>query len=301
VKRASSPPPLLPGWKRALLAIPARQRGRSAALQVGIALESRADRSGLAWPSGAQLSEDSSLHLRNVRRGLASLREWGFIQDTGHRRGINGKVIVWQLTQPSTQIALDFEGANGGDRRHHWKQPNGGDQDPLMVARKQPNGGVGRHPEASEEALYTKPAAAQRAAAPDVISTRPPTLPNLTDRDRVLLTRWVKNNEPWAASSLDDLVASCLAWHRDPSNLSTVKTPRRAIYNWIKIARARFRQDDSATNGRSGGTHPRRGRLSLAQAEADVLAGKYLSFAELGGADERTEIDVTPPRRKPPP
>ena len=194
MKRAPSPPPLLPGWKRALLAIPRGFEGRLSALAVGFALESRADRSGRAYPSAAQIMADASLSIRSVRRGLAGLRRLGFIVDTGDRVGHTKQIVVWQLASPSRQSELELEPElathrKGASRWHSYNAERvptvGRERVPTLVHK-----GASRwHPEAQEVSIEPKPAAAQRAAAPDVISTRPPTLPNLTDRDRVLLTR----------------------------------------------------------------------------------------------------------------
>lgn len=51
-----------------------------------------------AYPSAEYLSQATSLDRKTVQSALRSLRDDGYIQDTGHRMGKTGQVIVYRIT-----------------------------------------------------------------------------------------------------------------------------------------------------------------------------------------------------------
>lgn len=70
----------------------------SSAKFVLVALSNCADgRDFIAWPSVAYLVEATSQDRKTVQANLALLREQGFIEDTGERRGSTKQVVVYRL------------------------------------------------------------------------------------------------------------------------------------------------------------------------------------------------------------
>lgn len=56
----------------------------------------------VCWPSYRHLTERTGQDVKTVEAGLRRLREAGFIEDTGDRRGGTGQVVVYRLTTPAT-------------------------------------------------------------------------------------------------------------------------------------------------------------------------------------------------------
>lgn len=56
----------------------------------------------LCWPSVKHLSEATSQDRKTVMDALQRLREWGFISDTGERKGITAQVPVYALKSPES-------------------------------------------------------------------------------------------------------------------------------------------------------------------------------------------------------
>jgi hypothetical protein len=73
----------------------------SSAKFVLVALSNCADgRDFIAWPSVAYLVEATNQDRKTVQANLAHLRDLGFIEDTGERRGSTKQVIVYRLKTP---------------------------------------------------------------------------------------------------------------------------------------------------------------------------------------------------------
>lgn len=71
--------------------------GRSADKLILLSLSDRAGEEHLVWPSHERLSRDTELNKKTIKEGLKRLREIGFIRDTGERRGLTQRVVVYQL------------------------------------------------------------------------------------------------------------------------------------------------------------------------------------------------------------
>lgn len=54
------------------------------------------------WPTVAHLSTITALDRKTVIDGLHRLRDWGWIRDTGERRGATGQVPVYELKTPES-------------------------------------------------------------------------------------------------------------------------------------------------------------------------------------------------------
>lgn len=65
-----------------------------------VAMANHADGDMRCWPSSAHLCAQTSQDRKTVQANLQRLREWGYIVDTGERRGVTKQVPVYQLKQP---------------------------------------------------------------------------------------------------------------------------------------------------------------------------------------------------------
>ncbi|WP_371763364.1 helix-turn-helix domain-containing protein [Massilia sp.] len=65
-----------------------------------VAMANHADADMRCWPSSAHLCGMTSQDRKTVQANLQRLREWGYIVDTGERRGATKQVPVYQLKQP---------------------------------------------------------------------------------------------------------------------------------------------------------------------------------------------------------
>jgi len=70
-----------------------------------MALASRFGRGDAAWPSNAQLIEDTGLSARSVRYGLRCLERCGLIEDRG-RTGATRQIRVWGIVTQPPQLDL---------------------------------------------------------------------------------------------------------------------------------------------------------------------------------------------------
>lgn len=72
----------------------------STAKFVLVAMANCADAELLCWPSIPYLVEKTSQDRKTVQENMRRLRDWGFIEDTGDRKGITKQVIVYRLKTP---------------------------------------------------------------------------------------------------------------------------------------------------------------------------------------------------------
>jgi hypothetical protein len=72
----------------------------SSAKFVLVAMANHADADMRCWPSSAHLCSQTAQDRKTVQANLARLREWGYLIDTGERRGTTKQVIVYQLNTP---------------------------------------------------------------------------------------------------------------------------------------------------------------------------------------------------------
>lgn len=72
----------------------------SSAKFVLVAMANHAGQDMLCWPSAAHLASQTSQDRKTVQANLLRLREWGYLVDTGERRGTTKQVIVYQLKTP---------------------------------------------------------------------------------------------------------------------------------------------------------------------------------------------------------
>ena len=75
---------------------------RSSTKFVLVAMCNYANEFGECYPSAKQLSDDTAQDIKTVESNLKRLREMGFIEDTGERRGNTKQVIVYRITHPKT-------------------------------------------------------------------------------------------------------------------------------------------------------------------------------------------------------
>lgn len=72
----------------------------SSAKFVLVAMANHADTDMRCWPSSVHLCTQTAQDRKTVQANLQRLREWGYIEDTGERRGTTKQVIVYQLKTP---------------------------------------------------------------------------------------------------------------------------------------------------------------------------------------------------------
>lgn len=72
----------------------------STAKFVLVVMANHADAEMKCWPSTVHLCEQTSQDRKTVAENLRRLREWGYIVDTGERKGLTKQVTVYQLKTP---------------------------------------------------------------------------------------------------------------------------------------------------------------------------------------------------------
>lgn len=72
----------------------------STAKFVLMVMANRADDDMICWPSTADLCQQTAQDRKTVQENLRRLREAGFIEDTGERKGATKQVIVYRLKTP---------------------------------------------------------------------------------------------------------------------------------------------------------------------------------------------------------
>jgi hypothetical protein len=65
-----------------------------------VAMANHADADMRCWPSSTHLCSQTAQDRKTVQTNLQRLRDWGYIVDTGERRGATKQVPVYQLKQP---------------------------------------------------------------------------------------------------------------------------------------------------------------------------------------------------------
>lgn len=85
----------------------------STAKFVLVVMANYADAELRCWPSMALLCETTAQDRKTVQENIRRLREWGYIEDTGERRGTTKQVIVYQLKQPEIG---PLDGGGNGDQ-----------------------------------------------------------------------------------------------------------------------------------------------------------------------------------------
>lgn len=72
----------------------------SSAKFVLFVMANRADSDLICWPSTADIAEQTAQDRKTVQENIRRLREWGYIEDTGERKGTTKQVIVYRLKTP---------------------------------------------------------------------------------------------------------------------------------------------------------------------------------------------------------
>ncbi len=72
----------------------------SSAKFVLVAIANLANADGQAWPSVGYLAEATSQDRKTVQANIARLRGWGYLHDSGLRKGATKQVIVYELKTP---------------------------------------------------------------------------------------------------------------------------------------------------------------------------------------------------------
>lgn len=89
-------------------------------------VDSRVAGPWLSWPSYRHLAERTSLDFKTVEAGVSRLKEFGYLIDTGKRRGETGKVVVYQLNTPENGVVISDPEGEGGSHPQHANGPESG-------------------------------------------------------------------------------------------------------------------------------------------------------------------------------
>lgn len=79
----------------------------SSAKFVLVAMANHAGQDMLCWPSAAHLASQTSQDRKTVIANIGRLRELGYLEDTGERRGHTKSVVVFRLCTPKIGTASD--------------------------------------------------------------------------------------------------------------------------------------------------------------------------------------------------
>lgn len=102
---------------------------KSSAKFVLVAMADRVNADGsemTCWPSNLDLSRRTGQDTKTVEAGLRRLREHGFIEDTGERRGNTGQVIVYRLKNPEFGGVGFGQTGQANDGREDLNTPKSG-------------------------------------------------------------------------------------------------------------------------------------------------------------------------------
>lgn len=77
-----------------------------------VAMANCADSDMIAWPSLAYLAEATSQDRKTVLANMARLKESGYLEDTGERRGSTKQVVVYRLKSPEIGHVEDAQKRN---------------------------------------------------------------------------------------------------------------------------------------------------------------------------------------------
>lgn len=97
----------------------------SSAKFVLVAMANHADADMLCWPSMTHLCSQTSQDRKTIQANIARLREWGFIVDTGERKGTTKQVIVYLLKTPENGPVEDGSGSSQDSTVRNNKPKNG--------------------------------------------------------------------------------------------------------------------------------------------------------------------------------
>lgn len=84
----------------------------SSAKFVLVVMANRADGDMVCWPSMADICAQTSQDRKTVMENMRRLREEGFIEDTGVRKGSTGQVVVYRLKTPENGTVKEAQKRN---------------------------------------------------------------------------------------------------------------------------------------------------------------------------------------------
>lgn len=144
--------------------------------------------SRLAHPSVAHLAEATGQDRKTVIAGLHKLREMGFIEDTGERRGTTGQVVVYRLKNPESGTAEQSQIGNSSESGTVPNIPPKSPGFPREQSRFSAKGSQKRDTEPSEPSRNQKGTEKKRASAPALDQS---VADLLTDADPAVVRDWL--------------------------------------------------------------------------------------------------------------
>lgn len=116
----------------------------STAKFVLVAMANHANAQMTCWPSLVNLCAQTAQDRKTVQAGIVRLRELGYIEDTGERKGTTKQVIVYRLKTPVIGPVSDISGTDEGGATKSSKSTNngpvsGGNNEPENDTKTVPN------------------------------------------------------------------------------------------------------------------------------------------------------------------
>lgn len=85
-----------------------RQPMKSSAKFVLVAMANCANADWECWPSEAHLAEMTGQNRKTIVENIKRLKDFGYIQDTGRRKGRTSQVVVFKITNPARHNSPEF-------------------------------------------------------------------------------------------------------------------------------------------------------------------------------------------------
>lgn len=110
----------------------------STAKFVLLVMANRADDEMVCWPSTADLAEQTAQDRKTVQENIRRLREWGYIEDTGERKGATKQVIVYRLKTPENGLVKQAQKRGSSANETGPKFPTNRPEIPYKEAQISP-------------------------------------------------------------------------------------------------------------------------------------------------------------------
>jgi len=120
----------------------------STAKFVLVAMASHADADMMCWPSTAHVCQLTGQDRKTVLENMKRLRDWGYIEDTGKRKGGTGSVPVYRLRNPENGTASDENSGRKNAEPIPKTEPLSDTENGTPLAASDPNIGTSSDGEA---------------------------------------------------------------------------------------------------------------------------------------------------------
>ena len=119
----------------------AQQVPHSSAKFVLVVMANCADAEMVCWPSAAHLCDQTSQDRKTVQENMRRLKDWGYIEDAGERKGSTKQVIVYRLKTPENGPVKEAQKRNTSENGTHPIFPPNRPEIPHKEAQISPQTG----------------------------------------------------------------------------------------------------------------------------------------------------------------